>query len=166
MSTLAVYPGSFDPLTNGHVDIISRGARLFDRIIVAILVNAEKSPLFTMEERVEIARTVFKDHPNVEVDTFDGLLVDYVARRKAQRDRPRACAPISDFEFEFQMALMNRRLNAQDRNRVHDAGRAVHLHQLASDQGGLRARRTASTASCRSMVEERLREKVAAQPRR
>ncbi len=84
MSTLAVYPGSFDPLTNGHVDIISRGARLFDRIIVAILVNAEKAPLFTMAERVEIARTVFKDQPNVEVDTFDGLLVDYVERRKAQ----------------------------------------------------------------------------------
>ena len=84
MSTLAVYPGSFDPLTNGHVDIISRGARLFDRIVVAILVNAEKSPLFTMQERVDIARAVFRDHGNVEVDTFDGLLVDYVARRGAQ----------------------------------------------------------------------------------
>ena len=83
MSTLAVYPGSFDPLTNGHVDIISRGARLFDRIIVAILVNAEKAPLFTMAERVEIARSVFRDQPNVEVDTFEGLLVDYVERRKA-----------------------------------------------------------------------------------
>src|SRR5439155_6952837 len=81
MSTLAVYPGSFDPLTNGHVDIISRGARLFDRIIVAILLNAEKSPLFTMDERVEITRSVFKTHSNVEVDTFDGLLVDYVERR-------------------------------------------------------------------------------------
>ena len=80
---IAIYPGSFDPLTNGHVDIIARGARLFDRIIVAVLVNAEKSPLFTMAERVEIARAVFKNHPNVEVDTFDGLLVDYVGRRKA-----------------------------------------------------------------------------------
>ena len=80
MTTLAVYPGSFDPLTNGHVDIIQRGARLFDRIVVAVLVNAEKSPLFTVAERVEIAREVFKDHPNVEVDTFDGLLVDYVER--------------------------------------------------------------------------------------
>src|SRR5439155_21570416 len=78
MSTLAVYPGSFDPLTNGHVDIILRGARLFDRIIVSILVNAEKSPLFTMDERVEITRSVFRSHHNVEVDTFDGLLVDYV----------------------------------------------------------------------------------------
>jgi len=76
MSTLAVYPGSFDPLTNGHVDIILRGARLFDRIVVAILVNAEKHPLFSIAERVEIAREVFKDQPHVEVDTFDGLLVD------------------------------------------------------------------------------------------
>ena len=83
MPTLAVYPGSFDPLTNGHVDIITRGARLFERIIVAILVNAEKSPLFTIEERVDVARTVFRHLPNVEVDTFNGLLVDYVAGRQA-----------------------------------------------------------------------------------
>jgi pantetheine-phosphate adenylyltransferase len=111
MSTLAVYPGSFDPLTNGHVDIISRGARLFDRIIVAMLVNAEKSPLFTMDERVEIARAVFKDQPNVEIDTFNGLLVDYVKRRRAQVI-VRGLRAISDFEFEFQMALMNRRLDS------------------------------------------------------
>jgi pantetheine-phosphate adenylyltransferase len=110
MSTLAVYPGSFDPLTNGHVDIITRGARLFDRIIVAILVNAEKAPLFTMPERVDIARDVFKDLPNVEVDTFEGLLVDYVSRRNAQVI-VRGLRAVSDFEFEFQMALMNQRLN-------------------------------------------------------
>jgi pantetheine-phosphate adenylyltransferase len=109
MSTVAVYPGSFDPLTNGHVDIITRGARLFDRIIVAILVNAEKSPLFTMDERVEITRSVFKAHINVEVDTFDGLLVDYVERRAAQVI-VRGLRAVSDFEFEFQMALMNQRL--------------------------------------------------------
>src|ERR1043166_648639 len=109
MPTLAVYPGSFDPLTNGHVDIISRGARLFDRIVVAILVNAEKAPLFSMDERVEIARVVFRDQPNVEVDTFDGLLVDYVERRGAQAI-VRGLRAVSDFEFEFQMALMNRRL--------------------------------------------------------
>jgi pantetheine-phosphate adenylyltransferase len=108
MSTLAVYPGSFDPLTNGHVDIITRGARLFDRIIVAVLANAEKAPLFTVEERVEIARAVFKGRANVEVDTFGGLLVDYVARRSAQV----IVRAISDFEFEFQMALMNQRLNS------------------------------------------------------
>ncbi|HEY7791268.1 MAG TPA: pantetheine-phosphate adenylyltransferase [Vicinamibacterales bacterium] len=108
---LAVYPGSFDPLTNGHVDIITRGARLFDRIIVAILVNAEKAPLFSMAERLEIARDVFRDLPNVEVDTFDGLLVDYVKRRGAHAI-VRGLRAVSDFEFEFQMALMNRRLEA------------------------------------------------------
>ena len=111
MPTLAVYPGSFDPLTNGHVDIILRGARLFDRIIVAILVNAEKSPLFSIEERVDIAREVFRDQPKVEVDTFDGLLVDYVERRLAQVI-VRGLRAVSDFEFEFQMALMNQRLNS------------------------------------------------------
>ncbi len=112
MPTLAVYPGSFDPLTNGHVDIISRGARLFDRIIVAILVNSEKAPLFSVEERVEVTRAVFHGHPNVEVDTFDGLLVDYVERRRAHVI-VRGLRAVSDFEFEFQMALMNQRLNAQ-----------------------------------------------------
>jgi pantetheine-phosphate adenylyltransferase len=112
MSTLAVYPGSFDPLTNGHVDIISRGARMFDRIIVAMLVNAEKSPMFTMAERVEIARQVFMSEPKVEVDTFDGLLVDYVERKQAQVI-VRGLRAVSDFEFEFQMALMNRRLKPQ-----------------------------------------------------
>src|SRR5438034_10796083 len=109
MPTLAVYPGSFDPLTNGHVDIITRGARIFDRIIVAILINAEKAPLFGMDERLEIATEVFGDLPNVEVDTFDGLLVDYVERRDAQVI-VRGLRAVSDFEFEFQMALMNRRL--------------------------------------------------------
>jgi pantetheine-phosphate adenylyltransferase len=107
---LAVYPGSFDPLTNGHVDIIERGTRLFDKIIVAILVNVEKSPLFTMQERVEIVREVFKGRPNVEVDTFDGLLVDYVAKREADVI-VRGLRALSDFETEFQMALMNRRLS-------------------------------------------------------
>jgi pantetheine-phosphate adenylyltransferase len=112
MSTLAIFPGSFDPLTNGHVDIIGRGARLFDRIVVAILLNAEKAPLFTTGERVDIARAVFKEMPNVEVDTFDGLLVDYVERRKAQVI-VRGLRAVSDFEYEFQMALMNRRLNGR-----------------------------------------------------
>src|SRR5206468_2082689 len=98
MSTLAVYPGSFDPLTNGHVDIIARGSRLFDRIVVAILVNAEKTPLFSMAERVEIAREVFRTQANVEVDTFDGLLVDYMDRRRAQVI-VRGLRAVSDFEF-------------------------------------------------------------------
>lgn len=109
---LAVYPGSFDPLTNGHVDIILRGARIFDRIIVAVLVNQEKAPLFTMAERVDIAREVFRDQPKVEVDTFEGLLVDYVQRRDAHVI-VRGLRAISDFELEYQMALMNRRLASQ-----------------------------------------------------
>src|SRR4029450_5344668 len=109
---LAVYPGSFDPLTNGHVDIIERGTRLFDKIVVAILLNVEKSPLFSMQERVEIVREVFKGHPNVEVDTFEGLLVDYVAARKADVI-VRGLRALADFETEFQMALMNRLLNSQ-----------------------------------------------------
>ena len=110
MPVLAVYPGSFDPITMGHVDIIQRGSRLFDRIVVAVLINADKSPLFTVGERVEVAREVFRDRPNVEVDTFDGLLVEY-ARRKHARVIVRGLRAISDFEFEMQMALMNRRLN-------------------------------------------------------
>ena len=108
---IAIYPVSFDPLTNGHVDIIERGARLFDRIIVGVLINLEKSPLFTVPERVDIARRVFRDYTNVEVDTFDGLLVDY-ARRKHATVIVRGLRAISDFEYEMQMALMNRRLNA------------------------------------------------------
>jgi pantetheine-phosphate adenylyltransferase len=108
--TLAIYPGSFDPLTNGHVDIIQRGSGLFDRIIVAILLNVEKSPLFTVEERVEIARDVFRTNPNVEVDTFDGLLVEY-ARARGAGVIVRGLRAISDFEYEMQMALMNRHLN-------------------------------------------------------
>ena len=109
---VAIYPGSFDPLTNGHVDIIHRGARLFDRIVIAVLINLEKAPLFTVPERVEIARDAFKDRPNVEVDTFDGLLVDY-ARKKGARVIVRGLRAISDFEYEMQMALMNRRLNGE-----------------------------------------------------
>ena len=107
---LAVYPGSFDPLTNGHVDIIERGARLFDRIVVAILVNGEKEPLFSADERKEIAIEVFGSFSNVEIETFDGLLVDYAARKEADVI-VRGLRAISDFEYEMQMALMNRRLN-------------------------------------------------------
>ena len=109
---IAVYPGTFDPLTNGHVDIIRRGVGLFDRIVVAILVNPEKSPLFTTEERGNMAREVFADEPRVEVDLFEGLLVDYVRRRGAHAI-VRGLRAVSDFEFEMQMALMNRRLSAE-----------------------------------------------------
>ena len=109
MPVLAVYPGSFDPITMGHVDIIQRGSRIFDRIVVAVLINADKSPLFTVGERVEIAREVFRDRTNVEVETFDGLLVDY-ARRRDAKVIVRGLRAVSDFEYEMQMALMNRRL--------------------------------------------------------
>jgi pantetheine-phosphate adenylyltransferase, bacterial len=111
-NVVAIYPGSFDPLTNGHVDIIRRGAHLFDNIIIAVLINLEKAPLFTVPERVEIAREIFAGNANVEVDTFDGLLVDY-ARKRGARVIVKGLRAVSDFEFELQMALMNRRLNPE-----------------------------------------------------
>jgi pantetheine-phosphate adenylyltransferase len=106
---LAIYPGSFDPLHNGHVDIILRGAHLFERILVAVLVNADKTPLFSPGERVRIIRDVFREYPNVEVDTFEGLLVEYARGRRASAI-VRGIRAVSDFEYEFQMALMNRHL--------------------------------------------------------
>jgi pantetheine-phosphate adenylyltransferase len=108
-SRVAIYPGSFDPLTNGHVDIIERGSRIFDSIIVSILANVEKTPLFSEKERVDIIRDVFKDRTNVKVETFNGLLVDY-AKQKGAHVIVRGLRAVSDFEYEFQMALMNRHL--------------------------------------------------------
>lgn len=110
MPRIAVYPGSFDPLTNGHVDIIRRGARIFDRIIVAILLNAEKTPLFSAAERVKLIKDVFRDTPTVEADTFQGLLIDYARARQANVI-VRGLRAVSDFEYEMQMALMNRHLS-------------------------------------------------------
>jgi pantetheine-phosphate adenylyltransferase len=107
---IAVFPGSFDPLTSGHVDIIERGRYIFDKVIVAVLINRDKTPLFTTDERVAIIREVFREHADVEVDTFNGLLVDY-AERKGAHALIRGLRAVSDFEYEFQMALMNRRLN-------------------------------------------------------
>lgn len=106
---IAIYPGSFDPLTLGHVDIIQRGSALFDAIIVAVLENVEKKPLFTVEERLTMIREAFGELGNVEADAFSGLLVDYAAGRKATAI-VRGIRAISDFEYEFQMGLMNRRL--------------------------------------------------------
>jgi pantetheine-phosphate adenylyltransferase len=106
---LAIFPGSFDPITNGHVDIILRSAHLFERILVAVLVNQEKKPLFTPDERIEIIRDVFSEYPNIAVDTFDGLLVDYARKRRASVII-RGIRAVSDYEYEFQMALMNRHL--------------------------------------------------------
>ena len=109
-SILAIYPGSFDPVTNGHLDLIERGAKIFDRLIAAVLRNLEKAPLFNLEERVDMLREVTRPWPNVEVDVFDGLLVDYVRRRQA-RVILRGIRAVSDYEYELQMALMNRKLD-------------------------------------------------------
>ena len=106
---IALYPGSFDPITNGHLDLIQRGSRLFDRLIVSILRNDAKAPLFSVEERVEMLHEVVQVYPNVEVDSFDGLLVDHAAERSATV-LLRGIRAISDYEYELQMALMNRRL--------------------------------------------------------
>ena len=159
---LAVYPGSFDPLTNGHIDIIERGTHLFDRIIVAILVNIDKAPLFTTEERVEIVRDVFKGRPNVEVDTFDGLLVDYLTRRKADVI-VRGLRALSDFEAEFQMALMNRRLGPNiETVFMMPAEQYTYISsRLIKEVFALGGRVHGLVPD---MVETRLREKLAAQP--
>jgi len=107
--TSALYPGSFDPITNGHVDIIERGLRVFDRIVVAVLENPKKAPLFTTKERVRMIQDIFASNKEVEVQAFDGLLVDF-ARARGTGVVMRGLRAISDFEYEFQMALMNRNL--------------------------------------------------------
>ena len=105
----AIYPGSFDPLTNGHLDLIDRASKLFDRLVVAILTNLEKRPLFTVPERVEMLHAVTSGMPNVTIETFSGLLVDYALRKEAQVI-VRGVRAFSDYEYELQMALMNRKL--------------------------------------------------------
>jgi pantetheine-phosphate adenylyltransferase len=112
MQKIAIYPGSFDPVTNGHVDIAQRGLRLFDKIIVAILSNPVKDFLFTVEERIEMLESSFEEYPNIEVGTFDGLLVDYAAKKDSIAIL-RGMRAVSDFEYEFQLALMNRKLNRE-----------------------------------------------------
>jgi pantetheine-phosphate adenylyltransferase len=106
----AIYPGSFDPLTNGHFDVVQRAAKLFDRVIVAVAKNQGKKPLFGLQERLALVKEATASMSNVEADTFDGLLVDYVVQKKAQAI-VRGLRAVSDFEFEFQLALMNRKLN-------------------------------------------------------
>ena len=110
MSRCAIYPGSFDPITNGHLSLLRRGLQIFDKIIVAIAINPEKKPLFTLEERVDMLGLVLKDYPRIQIDHFQGLLVDYVESRGANIIL-RGLRALSDFEYEFQMALMNRKLN-------------------------------------------------------
>ena len=108
-TSIAIYPGSFDPVTNGHLDLIERGEKMFDVLIVAVLRNAEKQPLFSVAERVEMLREVTKAWSGVEVDVFDGLLVDY-ARKRGAGVILRGIRAVSDYEYELQMALMNRKL--------------------------------------------------------
>ncbi len=109
MRTVAVYPGSFDPITNGHLDVIQRAARMFDRVIVAVAHDTEKTPMFTIQERLALTRPAVSRLRNVDVEDFAGLLVSYVRRKKAMVII-RGLRAVSDFEFEFQMALMNRKL--------------------------------------------------------
>jgi len=108
-TSVAIYPGSFDPVTNGHLDLIGRGEKMFDRLIVAVLKNAEKEPLFSLSERVDMLREVTQQWDAVEIDVFDGLLVEY-ARKRGAAVILRGIRAISDYEYELQMALMNRKL--------------------------------------------------------
>ncbi len=155
----AVYPGSFDPITNGHLDLIERGARLFERLIVAILRNEAKKPMFTVEERMEMARASLAEFANVEVDCFDGLLVQFAAARGA-RVILRGIRAISDYEYELQMALMNRRLAPEIETVFLMAGEAYsfisarlvkEVIALGGDVSGL----------VPPLVEERLRRRLA-----
>ena len=155
---VAIYPGSFDPITSGHLDLISRGAKLFDRLIVAILGNTSKTPLFTIAERMEMLTEVTAEFPNVEIDSFEGLLVDYAARRNANLIL-RGIRAISDYELELQMALMNRRLRPETETVFLMAGEAYsfissHLVKevisLNGNVSGLVPKR----------LEERLRKKI------
>ena len=108
--TIGVYPGTFDPITNGHTDLITRSLRVFEKVIVAVAPNPSKHPLFDLSDRVEMVKLATKDLPNVEVEPFSGLLVDYVRKRGA-RAVIRGLRAVSDFEYEFQMALVNRKLD-------------------------------------------------------
>jgi len=112
MKTKAVYPGTFDPVTNGHIDLIQRGAALFDHLYVAILSNAEKTPLFSVKERVEMLEEAVKRYRKVSVTTFEGLLVDY-AEKIGASVIVRGIRAVSDYEYELQMAMMNRRLSSR-----------------------------------------------------
>lgn len=109
---VAIYPGTFDPITNGHLSILNRALKIFDKLTIAILNNPQKTPLFSIDERIAMIQEILKDNPNIEIDSFDGLLVDYVVKKES-KVIIRGLRALSDFEFEFQMALMNRKLNRE-----------------------------------------------------
>jgi pantetheine-phosphate adenylyltransferase len=154
----AIYPGSFDPLTNGHLDLIERGSKIFGELVVAILRNSEKAPLFSVEERMEMLKATTSHLGNVRVDTFEGLLVDYVAKQDASVVL-RGIRAISDYEYELQMALMNRKLSPNietvfmmpaDTYSYLSSRLVKEVFQLGGSVRGL----------VPEIVEERLREKV------
>jgi pantetheine-phosphate adenylyltransferase len=141
----AVYPGTFDPMTNGHVDLIRRGCNIFDRVLVAVLIDTEKAPLFSVEERLHMIRGIFRREPKVVVKSFSGLLVQFMRKENA-RIVVRGLRVVSDFEHEFQMALMNRRLGPEvetlfltpKEELSYTSSRLVkQVHQLGGDVSGL-----------------------------
>lgn len=157
---VGVYPGSFDPITNGHLDLILRGSRITDRLIVAVLRNEQKEPLFSVEERVEMLAEVVRDIPNVEVDSFAGLLVDY-AFRKGATVILRGIRAISDYEYELQMALMNRRLAPEIETVFMMAGEAYSFisSRIVKEVISLGGNITDLVPPC---VEARLRQRILA----
>ena len=157
-TSVAIYPGSFDPVTNGHLDLIGRGEQMFDHLIVAVLSNVEKQPLFSVAERVDMLKEVTKKWDTVEVDVFEGLLVDY-ARKRGAGVILRGIRAVSDYEYELQMALMNRKLEPRLETVFMLPGESYSylsarlVRQLAQFGGPL-------AGFVPPLVEQRLREKV------
>jgi pantetheine-phosphate adenylyltransferase len=157
-TSVAIYPGTFDPVTNGHLDLIGRGERMFDRLIVAVLKNVDKEPLFALSERIEMVREVTKQWDSVEVDVFDGLLVEY-ARKRGAGVILRGIRAVSDYEYELQMALMNRKLEPRLETVFMLPGESYSylsarlVREIAQLGGPL-------TGLVPSVVEQRLRSKV------
>ena len=157
-TSVAIYPGSFDPVTNGHLDLIGRGEQMFDHLIVAVLSNVEKQPLFSVAERIDMLKEVTKKWDTVEVDVFEGLLVDY-ARKRGAGVILRGIRAVSDYEYELQMALMNRKLEPRLETVFMLPGESYSylsarlVRQLAQFGGPL-------AGLVPPLVEQRLREKV------
>jgi pantetheine-phosphate adenylyltransferase len=155
---IAVYPGSFDPVTNGHLDLVARGAKIFDRLIVAVAPNLDKDPLFAVQERVEMLEAVTFEFQNVEIDVFSGLLMDY-AQAKGARVILRGIRAVSDYEYELQMAMMNRKIEPEIETVFMMPGEAYSyissrlVRELARLGGQLKG-------MVPPLVEERLRSKV------